>query len=81
MKLSAQLLRQDTRSGRMYVTTNRQIVCIQPSSLDEIMCAYDRHFGKHSLSAFAGFLIGHEHFLFHCHCVRSESSTVSQTLK
>jgi hypothetical protein len=64
-KLSAPLLRQGRRSGHVWVTTNRQVVCIRPSSLDEIMCAYDRYFGKHSLSAFADILIGHEHFLFH----------------
>jgi hypothetical protein len=65
----------------MYVTTNRQVVCIQPSSSDEIMCAYDKHFGKHSPCAFADFLIGHELFLFQRHCAHSESSVVSQTLK
>lgn len=80
-KLSTSLLRKSGRSGLMYVTTNRQVVCIQPSSLDEIMCAFDRHFGKHSPSAFADFLIGHENFVFHRHCARSESSVVSQTLK
>jgi hypothetical protein len=79
-KLSVPLLRKDTRSGHMYVTNNRLVVCIQPSSLDEIMWAYDKHFGKHSLSASADFLIGQEHFLFHCRCALGESSIVSHPL-
>jgi len=56
-KLSAPLLRQDSRSGRMYVTTNRQVVCIRPSSLGEIICVYGRQFDKHSFPFLQTFLL------------------------